>query len=140
MAAVWMAISWIPTDTAAQKDSRCPAPSEYDAGRVKGVLSIPFPDLLAQYGLDSADVNQVVALTDSTDGGVCDELRRAVTQDRADGIPRDARLAFFRSGSLYFVTLSHRRSPTGPVMLDGPRAGLVYAFGGDRRLRVRLRA
>jgi hypothetical protein len=122
---------------ASQPTDGCPSASAYDASRVQGVLSLPYPDLLAQSGLDSARADDVVALTDAS---VCNELRHAVEQIRADGVPDDARLAFFRSGPLYFVTFSHYRAPTDPVVLDGPRAGILYVFGSDRRIRVRLRA
>lgn len=119
----------------AQASPECPLASSRDAGRVQGILQTP-QEFRTEFGLDSARADDVAPLTDPSDASACKELRAALERDRSGLIPDSTRIAFFRSGPLYFVTYSPPL-PAGPVF-DGD-AGMVLVFGREFDLRVRLR-
>lgn len=118
---------------APQPATGCPPASLHDTSRVRGLLRAPAQEILVQFGLDSARAEEVTPLADPSDAAVCGQLRAALERQRPGEISDSARIAFFRSGPLYFVTTAPLRRPF-PLVVDEGDARM-YVVGRDMRMR-----
>lgn len=126
-------VFWYSGTAAAQQTCGCPASSMSDSARVHQTVVLSFPGAREDLGLDSANVREIAALTDPADAATCAALRSAVERHRRGALSRTIRLAFFRSGALFFVAASD----PDRIMIDGPDGG-VYILGRDMKVRFRV--
>jgi hypothetical protein len=130
------AVLW-PVRSTAQVSRGCPLATPSDQGRVRNLLLVPPTEILARFGLDSADVQTLRPLSGPEDGTVCEEIWAAIERGRAGGIGPMAKLSFFQSGPLYFVAYKGNKPRTRIIIDEGD--GMVYLLGWDFNLRYRFR-